>query len=54
MYPTYTNLVKSAKEVLCNIDWTLKFRSSDIRRHIAEGTDKARTIYMEEIKHEVS
>ena len=44
MHSAYTNLVKSAKEVLCNIDWTLKFRSSDIRRHVAEHTDKWREL----------
>ena len=44
MHSAYTNLVKSAKEVLCNIDWTLKFRSPDIRCHVADFTDKSRII----------
>ena len=41
MYSTYTNLVKSAKEVFCDIDWTLKFRRPNIRCHIAERTLKS-------------
>ncbi len=52
MYSTYTDLVKSAKKVFCNINWTLKFRSPDIRCHVAGGTVKPRMI--KEEQHEVS
>ena len=40
MHSAYANLVKSAKEVLCNINGALELRSPDIRCHVAGCTDK--------------
>lgn len=53
MYSAYTNLVKSAKEIFCDINRTLKFRGPDIRRHIAECRAKSRS-NIEEKQHEFS
>ena len=53
MYSAYTNLVKSAKEVFCDIDRTLEFRRPDIRCHIAGRTDKWR-LDIKEKRHEFS
>ena len=50
MYATYTNLVKSVKEVFCDIDRTLKLGRPDIRCQIAGFSDMSR-LMVEEKQH---